>query len=344
MCSAPARKRTRRTVRGPLIRPLAWPTLGGAEPRREGDSFTFQWCAYYHQLTPACHTPAAGSDQSTGSRESGRGENAALTAATICSVVLARLPAGGWHLADMTGCARLRRGGCRAGCRHGVPWPVPAVLEVVAGSGACSLPWVAGLSWPRRRRAPDRGRFPWFRCPAWLRHRGVQPATAAAAGRAASRCVSNPGPRAVQRQLSLCVLPEADRCRQLPRHRSAAAAAAADGDAPFRAHARPVDPGEVLASFTLAQDNGVRVGSVIRVPLVTPVGAGRWPGRPVAGLHPALRVVGIVAAESEFPAGLARTTTCTRRQRSPRRSITARRCCHLSYVRLRHGAADLPRL
>ena len=30
------------------------------------------------------------------------------------------------------------------------------------------------------------------------------------------------------------------------------------------------DPGEVLASFTLAQDNGVRVGSVIRVPAGQP--------------------------------------------------------------------------
>jgi hypothetical protein len=63
------------------------------------------------------------------------------------------------------------------------------------------------------------------------------------------------------------------------------------------------DPHEVLASFTLARDNGVRIGSVIRVPLVS---AAQLSGetkdqRPVA--QPALRVVGIVAAEPELPSG-----------------------------------------
>lgn len=33
---------------------------------------------------------------------------------------------------------------------------------------------------------------------------------------------------------------------------------------------RQSDPGEVLASFTLARDNGVRIGSVLRPQLVTP--------------------------------------------------------------------------
>jgi hypothetical protein len=64
------------------------------------------------------------------------------------------------------------------------------------------------------------------------------------------------------------------------------------------------DPAEVLASFTLAQENGVRVGSVIRVPLVSPLelATGRADHSPT--LRPALRVVGIIAAENEFPTGV----------------------------------------
>jgi hypothetical protein len=97
------------------------------------------------------------------------------------------------------------------------------------------------------------------------------------------------------------------------------------------------DPAEVVASYTLARDNGVRVGSVIRVPLLgrSQAGAGH------AHHAPALRVVGIVAAENEFPAGTA-----------PRYDLYATtafgaavnqraRLLSLYYVRLRHGAADL---
>ena len=67
-------------------------------------------------------------------------------------------------------------------------------------------------------------------------------------------------------------------------------------------------PDEVLASFSLARDNGVRIGSVLRPQLVTPA---QFRGDPHArpdpspAMHPALRVVGIVAAESEFPSGSA---------------------------------------
>jgi hypothetical protein len=63
------------------------------------------------------------------------------------------------------------------------------------------------------------------------------------------------------------------------------------------------DPSEVLASFTLAKDNGVRIGSVIRVQLGSAAQLRGGPADRSPILHPALRVVGIVAAESEFPSG-----------------------------------------
>ena len=63
------------------------------------------------------------------------------------------------------------------------------------------------------------------------------------------------------------------------------------------------DPSEVLASFTLAQDNGVRIGSVIRAQLGSPAQLRGGPADSSPVLHPALRVVGIAAAESEFPSG-----------------------------------------
>ena len=61
---------------------------------------------------------------------------------------------------------------------------------------------------------------------------------------------------------------------------------------------------EVLASFTLSQDKGIRVGSVLHVPLY-----GRQQAAAVAGgtsplprePQVTMRVVGIEAAENEFP-------------------------------------------
>src|SRR5258706_6295617 len=97
------------------------------------------------------------------------------------------------------------------------------------------------------------------------------------------------------------------------------------------------DPAEAVASYTLARDNGVRVGSVIRVPLLrrSQAGAGH------AHHAPALRVVGIVAAENEFPAGTAPrydlyATTAFGAEVNQRARLLS-----LYYVRLRHGAADL---
>jgi hypothetical protein len=101
------------------------------------------------------------------------------------------------------------------------------------------------------------------------------------------------------------------------------------------------DPREVLASFTLAQDNGVRVGSVIRAQLASRAQLRAGPADPSPVLHPTLRVVGIVAAESEFPSGEALhydlyTTTAFA-------AAVNRRAALLStyYVRFAHGAADL---
>jgi hypothetical protein len=104
---------------------------------------------------------------------------------------------------------------------------------------------------------------------------------------------------------------------------------------------RQSDPSEVLASFTLAKDNGVRIGSVLRVPLASPaqLRTGKLDGPPAA--RPTLRVVGIVAAEAEFPSGASLhydlyTTTAFATAVNHRAALLS-----TSYVRLAHGAADL---
>ena len=104
-------------------------------------------------------------------------------------------------------------------------------------------------------------------------------------------------------------------------------------------------PDQVLASFTLEQDYGVRVGTVIRVPLYA---ASQLPtlNNAVGALPPpkgptvSLRVVGVEAAEIEFPSGqtpvydVFATTAFAR-------SVLPRTASFLGYVvRLRHGQAD----
>jgi ABC-type lipoprotein release transport system permease subunit len=104
---------------------------------------------------------------------------------------------------------------------------------------------------------------------------------------------------------------------------------------------RPSEPGEVLASFTLAQENGIRVGSVLRPQLGTQAELEGAKVKPDPSRRPALRVVGIAAAESEFPSGT-----------SPHYDLFAtpafaaafnHRVAVLRtyYVRLAHGDADL---
>lgn len=102
---------------------------------------------------------------------------------------------------------------------------------------------------------------------------------------------------------------------------------------------------EVLASFTLAQDKGVRLGSVFHIPLygrrqATVLAGGSLP--PPRGPQVALRVVGIEAAENEFPSGqqplydLYATRAFTAAENSRALPVT------FYYVRLRHGPASLP--
>ncbi len=105
-------------------------------------------------------------------------------------------------------------------------------------------------------------------------------------------------------------------------------------------------PFEVVASFTLQQDYGVHVGSVFRVPLYASSqlpelgsGANVRPSGPTVALH----VVGIGAAEMEFPAGSTPeydlfTTPAFARTFNKRVPLAS-----VYLVRLRHGTATLPR-
>ena len=77
----------------------------------------------------------------------------------------------------------------------------------------------------------------------------------------------------------------------------------------------PSAPDEVLASFTLQRDDGVRLGSVIRVPFYSTSQNAAY-NNPTAvlpnpaGPTVAFRVVGVEASESEFPVGSGPLTTC----------------------------------
>jgi hypothetical protein len=111
----------------------------------------------------------------------------------------------------------------------------------------------------------------------------------------------------------------------------------------------PSDPDEVLASFNLQQDEGVSLGSVIRVPLYTRAQASAsnntpsGPGKPQGPTVP-FRVVGFEATETEFPSGGSTpsydlyATPAFARTVIPRTGVG-----YLYLVNLRHGAADLPR-
>jgi hypothetical protein len=104
------------------------------------------------------------------------------------------------------------------------------------------------------------------------------------------------------------------------------------------------DPGEVLASYTLARDKNVRLGSVIQVITPTPaqIKLGRSKINPADIPRRSLRVVGLVVTENEFPSG-----TGDRYDLFVTKAYAAAVNPHATlvssyYVRLRHGAADLP--
>jgi hypothetical protein len=111
----------------------------------------------------------------------------------------------------------------------------------------------------------------------------------------------------------------------------------------------PSSPDEVLASFTLQQDFGIQIGSSLRVPFYASSqraalnnnGANVTvaPSGPTVTLH----VVGIAAAEFEFPSGTGTEydlfTTPAFARAVNHRTLEA----SVYLVRLRHGSADLPR-
>jgi hypothetical protein len=110
----------------------------------------------------------------------------------------------------------------------------------------------------------------------------------------------------------------------------------------------PSAPDQVLASFTLQQDYGVHLGTVVQVPIYSSrqaaafnnaIGAPPQPDGPVVAFH----VVGFEATEYEFPSGAAPsydlyTTPAFARMVLPRTAFG-----YVYAVRLRHGAADLAR-
>jgi hypothetical protein len=105
-------------------------------------------------------------------------------------------------------------------------------------------------------------------------------------------------------------------------------------------------PYDVLASFTLQQDFGVHIGSVIHTPLYASSqlpelgsGANVTPSGPTVALH----VVGIGAAEMEFPSGS--TPEYDIFTTPAFVSAINKSVPHASVylVRLRHGTASLPR-
>ena len=105
-------------------------------------------------------------------------------------------------------------------------------------------------------------------------------------------------------------------------------------------------PDEVLASYNLAQDYGVHIGTVIHIPLYASSqaqavisGADVAPSGPTVAVH----VVGFEAAELEFPSGQAPEYDLFTTQAFARAVNTHTVLASVYLVRLRHGTADLPR-
>jgi hypothetical protein len=104
----------------------------------------------------------------------------------------------------------------------------------------------------------------------------------------------------------------------------------------------PSAPDQVLASFALQQDDGVRLGSVIRVPFYSmsqasaynnATGAPPKPEGPTLAFH----VVGLEASEAEFPTGSGPTYDLWGTQALARSMVPLTPPNYTYYVRLRHG-------
>ena len=106
------------------------------------------------------------------------------------------------------------------------------------------------------------------------------------------------------------------------------------------------DPYQVLASFTMEQDAGVHIGTVIRVPFAAPSqrnavlnSANITPRGPTV----AFRVVGIEAGETEFPISTTPTYDLYTTQAFSRMFNSKTVVLFAGFVRLHHGSADLPK-
>jgi len=125
-----------------------------------------------------------------------------------------------------------------------------------------------------------------------------------------------------------------------------------NGLAPFKLLAGhfpdPSAPDQVLASFALQQDDGVHLGSVIRVPFYSTsqtsaynnaLGVQPKPEGPTIAFH----VVGFEASEVEFPAGSGPAYDLWGTQALARSLVPRTPPGYTYYVRLRRGAADINR-
>jgi FtsX-like permease family len=111
----------------------------------------------------------------------------------------------------------------------------------------------------------------------------------------------------------------------------------------------PSNPTQVLASFTLRQDYGVHLGSVITVPFYAASQAAAYnAGNNGAGLRPAgptvsFHVVGFEATEFEFPSGATASYSLYATPAFARTVLSRVAGSYVYFVGLRHGAADLSR-
>jgi hypothetical protein len=108
----------------------------------------------------------------------------------------------------------------------------------------------------------------------------------------------------------------------------------------------PSDPDQVLASFTLLQDYGVHIGTIIHVPFEAPSQSADY-NNPNTGLpNPkgpklALHVVGIEASEFQFPSGNTPVYFLYADQAFRRTVLPHTGVEYQYYVRLRNGAAGI---
>jgi FtsX-like permease family len=110
----------------------------------------------------------------------------------------------------------------------------------------------------------------------------------------------------------------------------------------------PSNPYDVVASYTLQQDEGVHLGSVFHVPFYAPSQLSAYnsatgaPPKPT-GPTVALRVVGFEATEFDFPSGTTPSYSLYASPAFARTVLPHVATGYVYFVRLHRGAADLPR-